>query len=222
MNSFCINILTFVTRVRNAPTKQSHTPSSKQLHLTRATCGTLPTTTGRTDGHWTMTATTGHDRTDGPRTDGPRTDDDDGTDGRTEDDDGYDGTDETNRTGPTDDIYSSTVSNTTFGPRFYRKSKFAVQKYFWIRTDISRWLAKTNITFLVDCARSQPPLFCSNACLDSQPMFLILIFVQTIFSRTPTLKNKKGYPMQNSELRLHLNCAFNGPCRFTHGIRNNF
>ena len=37
-----IKILTFVTPVCKVPAEQPHTPSSKELHLTRATCGTLP------------------------------------------------------------------------------------------------------------------------------------------------------------------------------------
>ena len=32
------------------------------------------------------------------------------------------------------------------------------------------------------------------------------------------VKNK-GYPMHNSELRLHLNFAFYSPCVFTHGVQ---
>ena len=124
-----IKFFNLVTRVRKAPAKQSHTPSSKEAHLTRATCGTLPTTTGRTTGR-TEDGRTEDDGDDGTQRDG-RTEDgrrrrDGRRDGRTEDDDGDDGTDGTDTTGPTDDTYRSKVSNTTLGPRFYHKSKLAV------------------------------------------------------------------------------------------------
>ena len=61
----------------------------------------------------------------------------------------------------------------------------------------------------------------NKTCLDSQPMDNVFeTFIPKTNVQNPWKNN--GYRVHNSELRLHLDCALNTRCVFTHGTQNLF